>query len=229
MLNKLRTPFFVVNPKAYLYGKEALALAKVANDLAEKHDLDVLFTGQHVDLSNLASQNPHLLITAQHMDGFPAGRGMGHILPAGLAEAGVKAVFLNHAEHPQTLGELVKSLEYAREYDILSIVCANSYEEVRAIAVLKPDVMVCEPNELIGTGQTSDSTYMLETQGIIKELSPTTQVLQAAGISTVADVARAFELGAEGTGGTSGIVCADNPVAVLTEMLEKTATFKEGV
>ena len=30
----LRAPFFVVNPKAYLYGDQALALAKVADELS---------------------------------------------------------------------------------------------------------------------------------------------------------------------------------------------------
>ena len=33
---RLRAPFFVVNPMLYLYGKKALELAKVADELAEK-------------------------------------------------------------------------------------------------------------------------------------------------------------------------------------------------
>ncbi|AQP53277.1 triose-phosphate isomerase [Vagococcus penaei] len=228
MKQTLRAPFFVVNPKAYLYGDKLLDLAKVANDLATRYDLDILFTAQHIDLAMIKQQCPKLFVTAQHLDGFSLGRGMGHILPEALASVGVQATFLNHAEHAMTLSELVKAMEFARNYNILTIVCANSYEEVKAIASLKPDVMVCEPNELIGTGQTSDDNYMIDTQKLIKEISPQTQVLQAAGISTVADVERAFKLGAEGTGGTSGIVCAENPQQILTEMIEKTALFKNG-
>ena len=38
---KVRTPFFVVNPKSYLYGQESLALAKYADELAGQYDIDV--------------------------------------------------------------------------------------------------------------------------------------------------------------------------------------------
>lgn len=77
----IRTPFFVVNPKAYLYGEKALELARCADRLAEQYDLDVFFTGQLVDLPALKRETKHLIITAQHMDGLRPGAGMGHVLP----------------------------------------------------------------------------------------------------------------------------------------------------
>ena len=36
---QLRWPFFVVNPKSYLYGEDILKLAKYTDKLAEKYDL----------------------------------------------------------------------------------------------------------------------------------------------------------------------------------------------
>lgn len=37
----IRTPFFSINTKSYIYGKEALDLAIVADALAEEYDIDV--------------------------------------------------------------------------------------------------------------------------------------------------------------------------------------------
>lgn len=224
---RLRAPFFVVNPKLYLYGQKALELAKVADELAEKYDIDILFTVQHAD-SYLISQNTkNLILTAQHMDSYTPGRGMGHVLPESLVEAGIQAVFLNHAEHPLYVSELAKVMKRANDLELITIVCADSFAEARAIATLNPDIMVCEPTELIGTGQSSDIEYMKETNRIVKEMNPSTQVLQAAGISTVDDVLKALRSGAEGTGGTSGIVCADDPIQTLKDMLAAVNKYRE--
>lgn len=224
---RLRAPFFVVNPKLYLYGQKALELAKVADELAEKYDIDILFTVQHAD-SYLISQNTkNLILTAQHMDSYTPGRGMGHVLPESLVEAGIQAVFLNHAEHPLYVSELAKVMKRANDLELITIVCADSFAEARAIATLNPDIMVCEPTELIGTGQSSDIEYMKETNRIVKEMNPSTQVLQAAGISTVDDVLKALRSGAEGTGGTSGIVCADDPIQTLKDMLVAVNKYRE--
>ena len=223
----LRSPFFVVNPKLYLYGQKALELALVADRLAEQYDVDILFTVQHADCYLISQHTKHLILTAQHMDNFSPGRGMGHVLPESLVEAGIQAVFLNHAEHALKVNELVKTMQRADELSLITIVCADSFSEAKAIATLNPDVMVCEPTELIGTGQSSDISYMQKTNQIVKEMNPSVKVLQAAGISTVADVIKALQSGADGTGGTSGIVCADNPIETLKEMLEAVYQFKE--
>ena len=102
MKKTIKRPFFVVNPKAYLYGADSLKLAKYADRLAAKYGVDVFFTAQLVDLPVIKRETENLIITAQHMDGIVPGRGMGHVLPEALAAAGVSAVFLNHVEHPMT-------------------------------------------------------------------------------------------------------------------------------
>jgi triosephosphate isomerase len=223
----LRRPFFVCNPKAYLYGEEEYELAKVAEELAVKYDVDILFTGQFVELARLAHDFPHLYVCAQHMDGLRPGRGIGHILPEALAYAGVRATFLNHAEKPMTVAELSKSVQRAKEVGILSIACADDVPDAKAIAALEPDIMICELTSLIGTGKTADESYMRETNEIVKKISPKTQTLQAAGISNGADVYKAIASGADGTGCTSGIVCAPDPKAMLVEMIEALVKARE--
>lgn len=224
---QLRAPFFVVNPKAYLYGKESLALAKAADQLAEKYEVDILFTVQHADAATIKQATNHLFITVQHIDGMTVGRGMGYVLPESVANVGVAATFLNHAEHPMTLVELAKAINRADELGLITIACANSLQEAKAVAALQPDIMVCEPTELIGTGQTSDVSYMEETNQAIRAINKEIKILQAAGISTADDVAKALQSGADGTGGTSGIVCAPDPQNVLTEMIKKVAELRD--
>lgn len=43
MKKKIRTPFFEVGVKNYLYGDSVLELAKAADAAAAKYDIDVLF------------------------------------------------------------------------------------------------------------------------------------------------------------------------------------------
>ena len=223
----LRRPFFVCNPKSYLYGDEEYELAKTAEELAVKYDVDILFTGQLVELARLAKDFPHLYVCAQHMESLKPGRGMGHVLPEALANAGVRATFLNHAENPMTVAELSKTVQRAKEVGIMSVVCADDVPDAKAIAALEPDIMVCELTSLIGTGKTADESYMRETNEIVKSVSPNTQTLQAAGISSGADVYKAIASGADGTGCTSGIVCAPDPKAMLTEMIEALVQARE--
>lgn len=217
---QLRWPFFVVNPKSYLYGEDILKLAKYTDKLAEKYDFDVLFTAQLIDLPRIIDECPHLVPCAQYMESLKPGRGMGHVLPEALAAAGVKATFLNHAENPSTVHELAATIARANEVGILTVVCADSVEEGEMIASLKPDVMICELTSLIGTGTVAGEDYMRASTEAVKAVSPTTQVLQAAGIHSGENVYDAIKYGADGTGGTSGIVAAEDPFATLDEMFE---------
>lgn len=219
MKRKIRRPFLCVNPKSYLYGDGSLKLALVADELAGKYDIDILFTGKDIDLKEIKKATKNLIITAQHMDGIEPERAMGGVLPVALKEAGVEATFLNHAECQRTFNQLSAAIEKADKYDILTICCANTLKDSRALAKLEPDIMVCELNELIGTGKVADEEYMRSTNDAVRAASPKTLVLQAAGISTADDVYNAIRSGADGTGATSGIVCAKDPVKALTDMV----------
>ncbi|MFL2096517.1 triose-phosphate isomerase [Marinilactibacillus psychrotolerans] len=216
---EIKTPFFVLNPKSYLYGEELLKLAKKADQLAENYPISIFVTAPYADLKTISDETNSVIITAQHIDGIEPGRGMGHVLPESVYHAGAKATFLNHAERPLTFAELTKSIERADELNMVTVVCADSIKEAKAIATLAPDIILCEPTELIGTGQTSDDSYIEKTNEAVKEVSETTLVMQAAGISTADDVYRTISLGADGTGCTSGIVKAEDPVQMLEDMV----------
>ena len=218
----IKKPFFIFNPKSYLYGQELYDLVEVAEKLAREYEekISILVTGPFADLSNMVKITGKVKISAQHMDGIELGRGMGYITAESLSNIGVKATFLNHAEHQQNIGDLAKSIKRAKEKDISTIVCADSITEAKAIAKLDPEVILCEPSELIGTGKISDESYIKKTNTAIREVNEEILVMQAAGISTADDVYRTISLGADGTGCTSGIVKAENPKQMLKDMIE---------
>lgn len=218
-MGKIKTPFFMVNPKSYLHGKQLLKLALETDRIAKNCNFSVFFTAPFVDIRMIAENTQNLIVTAQHIDSLKPGRGMGYIVPEAIAEAGAKAVFLNHAEHSLKLAELVKVIDRAKENNVYTIVCADSVREAKAIAMLKPDILLCEPTELIGTGNISDKSYIEATNKAIREIDPNILIMQAAGISTGKDVYETIVNGADGTGCTSGIVCANNPEKKVEEML----------
>lgn len=226
-MRKIRTPFFSINPKSYIYGDRVLEIARYADRLAEENDIDVMMTAQLIDIPRIKAETKHLILCAQHMDGIVPGRGMGYVLPEALVAAGVEAVILNHAEKQMTLRELVNAVKRAQELGLLVTVCVDTEEECRAVATLKPDMMICEETSHIATGVTSDISYMVATRNAIREISPDTIVLQGAGIRTGDDVYRAIMAGSGGGGGTSGIVAVSDPFKVMDEMVAAVVRAKE--
>lgn len=216
----VKPPFFEIGPKGYMYGERVLKLAKAADDASKKYDVRIIFTPQYTDIRMLADATENLLVFAQHMDPLPVGRGLGSVLPEAVKAAGGVGVMLNHAERPMTLSGLNKAIKRADEVGLVSIVCADTIEEAQAIAHLSPNIIVAEPTELIGTGRLSDKKYIKETTAAIKKINPEIQVLQGAGISNGQDVYNVIKAGADATGTTSGIMKAENPEAMLDEMIK---------
>ena len=196
-----------------------LKLAKVIDKTAMKYDVDVILTPQYTDIKLLADNTERIFIFAQHMDYLKPGRGLGSVLPEAVKAAGAKGVMLNHAEKPLTLDVIEKTIRRAEEVELATIVCADTVEDVKTIAKMGPDMIVAEPTELIGTGTTSDSNYVIDTINTVKEINENIMVLQGAGISNGQDVYNTIKLGAQATGSTSGILKADDPYAMVEEML----------
>ncbi len=216
---EVKKPFFIFNPKSYLYGEELLQLALLGDELAREYPVSIFVTAPFTDIANIAKHTQHIIVSAQHMSGMPLGRGMGYAPPEALYSAGARATFLNHAEHPLTVSELQKAMERADELGILTVVCADSIKEAEMITAFGPDIILCEPTELIGTGQTSDDSYIAATNEAIRKHDEHILIMQAAGISDENDVYRTIALGADGTGCTSGIVKAENPKEMFSKMV----------
>ena len=216
---KIRAPYFEIGPKCFMWGERMLRLAKAVDEIAAEYDLDVIITPQYADIRMIAEITSHIHVYAQHMDYLRPGRGLGSVLPESIKEAGAVGVMLNHAEKKLTLDEIEKTIARADEVGLATIVCADSVQEIEAVAKLSPNLIVAEPTELIGTGVTSDMGYVRDTIEAVRRINPDIMVLQGAGISTPDDVARVIRAGALATGCTSGVMRAADPEAAARAML----------
>ena len=107
----------------------------------------------------------------------------------------------------------------ARRLGMLSIVCADSIQETKAVAMLGPDLMVTEPTELIAMGKPAEISYVKAAVDAVLEIDPHIGILVGGGISTGQDAYNVIAAGADATGASSAIATAKDPNAVVEEML----------
>lgn len=216
----IQPPFFEIGPKNYLYGDQILDLASYAEEASCKYDVRVIFTTPYANIEKVARMAKKLYVFAPYMDSEPVGRGLANVLPESLFAAGASGVMLNHAERPLSLAQLYKTIQRARQLNMLSIVCADSIPETRAAASLSPDLMVTEPAELIATAHAADSSYVKTSVETILSVNPDIGILVGGGIGSGEDAYRVISAGADATGSSSAIATAADPKAMICEMLE---------
>ena len=216
---KISEPFFEYGPKCYMYGETLLNMAKGLDKLAEKYDMDIVLDIPDTEIYNVARNVKRVHVYSQHMDSIPVGRGMGRTLPEAVKAAGAVGVMLNHAERKLTLEEIEAAIKRADELGLATMVCADSIEEVKAIAKLGPNILVAEPSELIGTGIAVGREYVDACIDLVKKVNPEIMVLPSAGISCGNDCYNIIMAGADGSGSSSGICKAADPAAMAEEMM----------
>lgn len=219
-MSKAGRPFLIVNPKSYLYGQKSLELALATDQVAADTGLTIYFTCPYADIRMIREKTKHIIVCAQSMEPLTPGRGMGRILPESLYEAGARAVFLNHAENPKTVAELYACIKRAQELGMITVVCADSTVEAKAVACMGADIVLAEPTDLIGTGHVAEDSYTTETVKALHQVNPDVLVMIASGVSTADDCYNVVHLGADGTGATSGILNAPSPAQRVREMAE---------
>ena len=220
----IRTPYFEVGTKNYIYGDKLLEYAKAADAAAAKYDIDVLFITPSTEIRRVVENTKHLIVLAPYMDTLRPGRGMADILPEGLKAAGAQGVVVNHCEKPMSLPAIKATIDRARELDFIVFACADTIAEAKAIAQLHPDIINPEPSELIGgtDGGVSDMSYVMESIKVIKAIYPDIMVEQAAGITNGQQVYDFIMAGSEAAGAASGIMNAKDPLAMIDEMIAAT-------
>lgn len=224
MKRKIRTPYFEIGTKNYVWGDKVLEYALAADRAAEKYDIDVLFITSPVEIRRVKEHTKRLIVLAPYMDTLRPGRGMADILPEGLKAAGAEGVVVNHCEKPMSLPQIKKTIDRANELDLLVFACADTVAEAKAIAELHPDIINPEPSELIGGsgGEVSGMGYVKDCINAIKAIYPDILVEQAAGITTGEQVYDFIMAGSEAAGAASGIMNAADPIAKIDELIAAT-------
>jgi triosephosphate isomerase (TIM) len=218
---EIAPPFFEIGPKAYLYGKAALDLARHADAMSIKYGVQIILTPQYVDIYPVAREMQRVLVFAQHMDSLQVGRGIGSVLPEAVKAAGAAGVLLNHVERRLPMDELRRTVQRADQVGLASMVCADNLEDAVAIARMEPNIIIAESPDLIEAGGrgAEEKQAIADINGAVWAINPEIRVLHGAGISCGQDVYDVIAAGAQGSGSTSGILKAADPFAMLEEMI----------
>ena len=92
------------------------------------------------------------------------------------------------------------------------------------MAKLGPTFIAVEPPELIGgdiSVTTADPSIVTDTVAVVKEVNPNVRVLCGAGVKNGSDVAMAIKLGTEGVLLASGVTKAQDPAAILSDLVSQ--------
>jgi len=223
----VRAPFFEIGVKNYLYGDAVVELARAADEAARRHGVDVLFIAPLIELRRVVDATTSLTVLASHMDPIGVGRGLTKVLPEAVADAGAQGVVINHVEHPMTVDEVHRTIDKARELELLSFVCADSIAEAEALAGFGPDILNPEPSARIGTSGGVPLDFIAASTLAIRARNPRILVEQAAGISTPGDVTAAIRAGADGVGVASGIAGSSDPAGIAAAMIAALAAARD--
>lgn len=217
----LKKPVIFVNFKTYMQvsSDAALRLAKHCAWVAEKTGVLIVVIPQAVDLRHIV-ESVDVPIFAQHVDPDTSGACTGAQVIESLKSAGVCGSLLNHVEKQVSYTVIKQTLAHAKALKFKMVVCASNYQEVRGLALLRPDYIAVEPPDLIG-GKISVSLanpdLLKNCVGIVGKNC----LVVGAGIHTARDVKVAFELGACGVLVSSGIVLAKNQKKALLNLVSK--------
>jgi triosephosphate isomerase (TIM) len=160
------------------------------------------------------------------MDSVLPGRGVGAVLAEALRDAGAVGTLLNHSEKRLSPDELRRSIARARAAGLATLVFADSPAEAAEFAGFGPDIVLAEPPELIASGRSVGTVmagFVAETVAAVKGVDPGVLVMSGAGVNGPDDVAEMIRLGLDGTGSSSGILKAADPLAMMRAMIEATA------
>jgi len=210
--------FVLVNLKAYPCDHIAVAEAARRVDSTEA---TIAIAPQTAHLQAVAHTGVETW--AQHVDPVEHGSHTGTALAEAATEAGATGTLLNHSERRLRLADIDGALAAAERADLTTVVCANTPEQVAAVAALGPDAVAVEPPELIGTGtpvSQADPDIVRDAVEAARRVDPAVDVYCGAGISSGGDVVAAGDLGADGVLLASGVAKAADPQAALEQLVD---------
>ncbi len=221
ILNK--KPIYVINYKAYStsYGDDALEIAKIAEEVSNEEDANIIISVPHTELYRISS-NVNIPVFSQSVSEFSDGSHTGFVTSNQINSSGACGSLINHSENRVRLDLIETMIERLNKNNLISIVCANDENVGSAISTLKPDAVAVEPPELIG-GDVSVSSAKPEiieesVKKIIK-INSDEIILVGAGIKNREDVKKSIELGADGVLVASKVMKSDNPKEALKELI----------
>ncbi len=213
----------IINFKAYRegFGKQAIELAKIADEVASRCDEYIAVAVNSLDLAEIVKE-VSIDVFSQHVDAIDFGSHTGRINAEMIKDKGAKGSLINHSERRLKLADIEFIVSKMRELELVSVVCTNNVQTTAAAAALNPDYVAVEPPELIGTGipvSKAEPEIVENSVKAAKNVNRKVKVLCGAGITNNKDYVSALDLGAEGVLLASGIVKAKDRKAALEELV----------
>ena len=214
---------FIINFKNYaeVSGEKSIALAKTIQSVSKNRGIEIVLAPPQPCLA-LVTQNVTLPVICQHLDVGEFGQTTGFFIAEMAKSYGAQGSLINHSEHKLPAETVANLVQILRRLDMISIVCAQTVEEVAMLAEFSPDFIAIEPPELIGSGKAvSKENPAIITNSIsaAEDHSRTTKVICGAGITDKSDVAAAIDLGAEGILVSSGVIKAQSWYDKISELV----------
>ena len=144
---KVESPFLIVNPKSYLYGEKSLELAKAADKTAKETGLQIYFTCPicRYQTDQRKYRKPDCMCTVY---GFINSRTWNGICTSRIFKRSRSgSCILKPCRKPETVSELYATIKRAKELGMITIVCADSTVEAKAVACMDPDIVLAEPTD----------------------------------------------------------------------------------
>ena len=221
----MAAPFILINLKSYTegFGQNAQKIAQSAEQIAQENDVRIGIAPGYMDIHPLYVHHS-LPVFAQHIDAVTPGAHTGHIVAEALKAAGATGTLINHSERRLTLADIEAAHHLARNAGLETVICTNNVATSGAATFFNPDYIAIEPPELIGSGisvSKADPGIIERSVEAVHSVNATVKVLTGAGISTGECVRTALDLGTDGVLLASGVVKADDPEAVLRDLISK--------
>lgn len=223
-MSKLRTPVVIVNFKAYaeVEGQKAVRLAEVCQEVSDASGIAVGVCPPATELSSVAKAVT-VPVLAQHVDARTPGAATGWTTPQLAKGAGAAGTLLNHSEHRVILADLAQAISMSKSAGLVTVVCTDTEATSAAAATLDPDFVAVEPPELIGGNiSVTEAKPEIVSNAVkaVRRVDEGIEVLCGAGVKTGKDVQKAVELGASGVLVASGVVKANDPKAVVEDLVK---------
>ncbi|MEM0016425.1 MAG: triose-phosphate isomerase [Saccharolobus sp.] len=219
----MKIPIIIINYKVYenSFGNKAIELGKKIEKLSKEYSTEIILSVPATMIYRMA-QEIDLPIYAQHVDPVPLGAHTGSIPPELIKDAGAKGTLINHSEKRLRADEIDDILKRLKNLGLESVLCIDRYELVYPFGLLKPNAILIEPPELIGTGISVSRAKPEVITKAVDEIRkvPDVYLIAGAGITNGEDVYKAIKLGAQGVGVASAIMKAKEPEKVVEEFIQ---------
>jgi triosephosphate isomerase len=219
---RLSGPFFEIGPKNLLRRAELEGLARAAGAAGYDCGVSVILTVPTALIAPIRDLRSGVLPFAQAMAPDLPGDSMGRVIAETLVDAGAAGVMLNHVSNPLDAPALAAAVERAHSAGLQTIVCANTEAEAVHVARLGPTAILLEPSALIGSAGRISRDWIAPANEAVRRAVPAVLMMHAGGVSSPSIAEAIMAIGADGTGSTSGVLGAGDPLRAARSFIAAT-------